>query len=1378
MGSRQNKWEIKYLKYKNKYNEYKNMVGGDDIDEKRIKLIDSLNNCNKILQELDSLTTSVFGTAFDASGDPVTSFPSDKKGITTPENYINKLIKAYDGKLLLDITLPNLFEGLDKIKDTTLLDSFISNVKKVFDLNKPEKKRGKINKILQNLKTNFNATLTGEIANEQDTDIRAVLLEDLDGDIDIDVNNFKLLINDDIVDDLDNKLKDSLGKIEKSQKNQKQGNTELLQQQIVIKKKVSARTTIIDSFVEIIDVIKKEIADVLSKISEWNQDVLLLHGNEFKDNQQVSEALTQIDTTLVQVQTSVNETQAKLFSGSNNVSRLITELKDLNTEITEELTEVRNKELSTEQVSSMTAEIVANNTEATDKLIALIKIFNDTCDEVNSTAIDENHIDEIVSLCKIINAPSEVGKSWKEISKNYKMIKNIFDNIKVITDSLAKKAAKDKKREESNKVAEEEAAKEKEEADRKAAEAATQRQAKLDEIKSKAEAEKAAKQAVAEAKALAEREAAAAKELADKAAADAKAASDAEAARVAAAASAPPPVVPEAPKAAAVVGAEATKISTADALTPEQIAANLKKLQGGSCVNEFIRIRPFLAINDERATELQLSLAKPTPIKYDPARYKLFQNKTNMVTGNYCIDFTRVFFPLEPGKDTTSLDKDGKETKVTMTLEKILDSKGETDKFATDSTLKPLAETFVQKTNTAFKQLIPSPFDKTPPTKLKAGVTGGIFNDMDSFMDANRAAYESTTATGAMKSKDNTGFINRKNVSKPGTWENVANNQIQSKFAAAMKPVTTDRFFSDDAAINKNVLIMFYGASGSGKTHSMEAILIDLFKNIVENISKPQKDASGASVPNKGYGISVFSDYNNYIYDYFSEAADNRYYGKGSSYTSQYFSTGKNEKELMNDLLGNDNNLKVYLGKETAKPKNPNSDAIEKDFLRMVKADCMYRATSGRSERKLIKKIGTPAPKVTCKGVTPPEMACTVENTNDKVEIPIKDLYFCEGLPQFAISPEPVSSISFESYSSTQNKYLKYKTKYLELKSILNGGSRPATAKSGTAPAKSGTAPGKGIKPIKMLMMTDESTIISSFTEIRNRIKLFRGVNDTGLNAESSRSHLIIRVCNLNKSENIGGYTFTVIDLAGTENLNFLLNKESRQVLLGPKEASTPDWASIEPTLIKENILNISASGEGGKTKLQFVNELVKVKTLALYVQEKYNWIEIKQTDPNFVLDVNMLNEDTPEGGANKINWDKAVQEKLKEQGFDVIPMEPTGPWKTKIQALIGQVLMLQQESTHINNSLDSIRKILADSRIKDAKPNCSDDKYKKNNKFISIVAGVLCPIMASGATSIVVIGALNPRRADDFNSYSTMTKIVGDDKMALVCPTEQTACV
>ena len=87
--------------------------------------------------------------------------------------------------------------------------------------------------------------------------------------------------------------------------------------------------------------------------------------------------------------------------------------------------------------------------------------------------------------------------------------------------------------------------------------------------------------------------------------------------------------------------------------------------------------------------------------------------------------------------------------------------------------------------NNLFASLKPSdiPYKlRNKPTEdaYKATVNGAIFNDMGKLINANLTAPV----------EDKSGFIDRKNARKPGTWEKKAIDKAQQEFANVVNPVT------------------------------------------------------------------------------------------------------------------------------------------------------------------------------------------------------------------------------------------------------------------------------------------------------------------------------------------------------------------------------------------------------------------------------------------------------------------------------------------------------------------------------------------------------------------------------------------------------------
>ena len=140
--------------------------------------------------------------------------------------------------------------------------------------------------------------------------------------------------------------------------------------------------------------------------------------------------------------------------------------------------------------------------------------------------------------------------------------------------------------------------------------------------------------------------------------------------------------------------------------------------------------------------------------------------------------------------------------------------------------------------------------------------------------------------------------------------------------------------------------------------------------------------------------------------------------------------------------------------------------------------------------------------------------------------------------------------------------------------------------------------------------------------DYERRVREFRSVTDTGLNPESSRSHLLYLI--QRKTKNGGktqmepterGALFVLADFAGTEDLNYLMNDDAWAAWNDWKDnkkhggagnckvAGKPvkhDWACLDLAALT----NASADGQGGKLKQRLRKALfegwrnIKIKTL------------------------------------------------------------------------------------------------------------------------------------------------------------------------------------
>lgn len=791
-------------------------------------------------------------------------------------------------------------------------------------------------------------------------------------------------------------------------------------------------------------------------------------------------------------------------------------------------------------------------------------------------------------------------------------------------------------------------------------------------------------------------------------------------------------------------GLESVGISSG-AVSAEDSLALAKKMALKSCIKEYVRIRPFLKIIDERATDLQLKVKNK---KYDQSYLRGFQNRTTMSTNAYCIDFARVFEPKMPGETATIFNSDGTEKPGhKLQLADIVGPDGvgeiEVNQLSTD---KKDDEEEINKINKLFFELNGEfgsttelrggtdyanlPLIKGLNKEYKAQVNGGIFNDMAKFQAANDKAFTNSAILDPnMQTNDKSGFIDIGRMHNAATWEKKASTQIQSEFAAVINPVTLDPIFRtkddfpEDADRaenfkNKNIITIFYGASGSGKTHSSDAIILKLFNEIEDKISK-----GGV---NKGFEIRLVSDYLDSIYDYNSNAANARY-------NDSTRLRGQTQAELITKVLGSNNNNYDH-SKKPIPEGNSLPEAVTK-FKQMVIEDSLYRATTGRTKPVSVQKP-----------------------------------YFCEGIDASKVESKP-------------NKY-----KFGETNVLTSD----------------------RINPFKI---TTRDELKKVYTEVKNKIKMFRGVNDTGLNAESSRSHLIIILINKDIPEVTPGVfppgsVFCLIDLAGTEDLNYLLPMETREKLAKSEENAifaSPNWIDIPNELLfysGASTINKLKGTKAGKdvedaiderniTLIPLATEYIKMKEFAKVAEEKYKWIE-KQSDPSKIGidDINKLEQSFYDRGGKVTN---DIKLKIFKEIFPMIATRKNGKvyentkqvdpftgssadftFTYDHKILVSFLKMMHLESAHINKSLGDFRALL--DKIKVAKESRPDDPVNITctTDTTKLIDRLLCPIVKSNP-DIIIIGAINPRRSDDFNSYNTMKNI--SSKMSTKCLNTAAAC-
>jgi len=816
----------------------------------------------------------------------------------------------------------------------------------------------------------------------------------------------------------------------------------------------------------------------------------------------------------------------------------------------------------------------------------------------------------------------------------------------------------------------------------------------------------------------------------------------------------------------------------------EEINAILRQgLTKGACIKEYIRIRPRHT-KDVRTTILQLKVKSQ---EYNNTKLENFQNITRMKTNDYCIDFTEVFFPYNIGDTTFQVyfGKEGKksipfeipfgsdqdttteiqrfsgftkfidgvigkvENKESATQEDILDKRDIKGEINFTEPINTYNRTFTS-INRDFRSCDATKTSNFCGTKLnikinengdfvniddnkaftkeqekniipllRAKVSGRIFNDMKTFDDKFNVPYDNS---------------NDEHKSK-GT-------EINKTFLNEIKPIAIDPFFATEQKDKKNSLVLFYGASGSGKTFSSRIIMDSLFEQLDKELS---------SNTNIGFNIYLFSDYLDKFYDYNSELANNKY-----KYTRND-STQNTLEKYYNTILKDGQNFSSFIEQVLKEEKTEEDIQAENKFKELCIFDSVYRAGFDIDGTRVLGR----------------------QNYSFKAnEIDPKHKQFCEG-----------------ELTSGDNRY------YTE--NISN------------------------IIPIEI---NSKDEIEKKRKEIDGKIKLFRGVNDTGLNAESSRSHLIMMVIRRKKSDNIEyitesikkpGNCFCLIDLAGTEDLNYLFPKnvqDNLNELMKNQNYTTNDWAKLNKSLFNPP----EPTSRDPKVHLPFytllTSEYINMKILSTIVENDNTELPgiydiilrsgFPMTEPgNIGVQVQ---GDTPilQGKKTVKNISTIVgrEENRKEDKNIIIDIYGKKVFDIKT---LGKILkMMCKESEHINKSLDDFKELLQE--VKDQKAtNATTDttaiaKFKEFNKIMQdiqtgnmtdeektkqlekakglldeansnrkpieikrkytkkIVELLIKPIGNSNP-NINIVGTINPRRSDDYNSYITVRSIASD---------------
>jgi hypothetical protein len=906
-----------------------------------------------------------------------------------------------------------------------------------------------------------------------------------------------------------------------------------------------------------------------------------------------------------------------------------------------------------------------------------------------------------------------------------------------------------------------------------------------------------------------------------------------------------------APEATQIASLESQSSETlgSKALTPEQVDALNKGLAQGGCIKEYIRIRPFLKVLDERSTDLQLKIAGEI---YDNTELREFQNRTKMYPNNYCIDFAQVFFPFNVDDETFKiLYKEGdnikskpipfkigfgpeNETNRDFKVSKFIDDeiKLAANKItATDLVKEPTKivdiNNKIMKKNyifsslaTTFKALFKNEVIdinikngkfyngineitgddlKNIIPLLRAKVNGMIFNDMNTFIEKIRE-----------NKPDHDGYVDK---NATDDTQKLVLGEIQKKFADTVNPVSLNPFFTKVGTDKKNSIVMFYGASGSGKTFSSDAIIIDLFKNMETEMNADDTIK---------YEIRLFSDYLNKLYDYNSKYANNRYICKKDSdikenKISQFYEyiswkakqnniiteppkgetgTENLHKTILEYLYNGEDEFQNVKNNTIQKKDKTKKDNAELLFKEICIFDAIYRAQIGMR--------------------------------NGKIELTSYKYNISKPYGQFALG-----SGNNGTLPKAKGEEFNTSTKYFCEGNYLNNDYFTTDITK--------------IVPIEIT----KDNLNDKYKIIKHKIKLFRGVNDTGLNAESSRSHLIMLVTK--KPKNVDestlttikepGNCFCLIDLAGTEDLNYLYPERVQENLetltIETNKYKTNDWSNLD-----DNIFNPKTGIDPINFNMILTNEYINMKIEASTLQYKYKWMEDNEkTDiqkiknhmdalkideiyniikvsgyPMEIIESTTKNKIKNFVNYNEINNTNLVQARDKTKlNLDIYNYE-SKYYSFNFSALSAMFKMMHKESKHINKSLADFRTLLDEIKrqkeeneendkkalelmkeVEILKADTTPEKQQQalektkqanelrkpinipNSKNIDgkeinsiMVSEVICPIVNSNP-NIIIIGAINPRRSDDYNSYKTMTNIAS--KMLETCDNKAKEC-
>jgi len=806
----------------------------------------------------------------------------------------------------------------------------------------------------------------------------------------------------------------------------------------------------------------------------------------------------------------------------------------------------------------------------------------------------------------------------------------------------------------------------------------------------------------------------------------------------------------------------------------------IRKLNESSDVRVFARVRPYNT-DDLRTCQLQIIQQKQV---FDPSpdpRVVQLQLATKVNYNENCLDFSGVFGELPANAD-------GLEKKFHKVFQHFLPkeaanrprkerwfatvnggvffeptSYADPTRQADNVGLKVLNTTFLKLRNdvhldvtTGWVKADGTKCSGTDPDKKRIAVQGPSMDDAVASLRQELARVpkferlkEAWINDLNQKRADlETARVSANDQSRPGLEKRIAempaadevtflrdyfktlttSRVINEEYVDTMKSVTMDAFFGsylDDGSRNitetKNVVTLFYGASGSGKTFSAEAVMDQVFDQVQHHVDE--------------FRLKIVADYNDYLYDYYGESAN----AKLKANTILLKST---------DKLGNDG---------------------ESQFRAQVRREMGIRA-------KLL--------------------------TIDEVE-----------------SPQLVKQAEMKPFFEG-GKYQGQGPKHPG--NVLSKKSERAKGK------------GKGVVDIAMLgsyedgnIPKEESAFRAFKTDMDKRVAQFRSVTDTGLNATSSRSHLLYIVervtknkspMNTVKGKHAKGSFFIMADLAGTEDLNYLMsdaawklvkvyNPTGECTLAG--QSVVHDWACLDLAdyAIKKNntdlkkalynawvevkVKTLAATEISNKAIALKEDDMADIDTKWTNIMKKPYCTTTKFAEKTKLSDITYFglhdveatskSKDSPLMPPTDPTF-KTIFELTKSTqtgqvsagGLKLSPYVMVNPNRFAVNPSTNKdlvamlVVAMHAESRHINDSLDEIAQLVKAQKQAVEKGTVADlDElvwHSKDNPHgvltKELVVDILGPAITAGS-DVVALGAMNPRRTNDMDTYRTMVNLM-----------------